>query len=216
MLNFARPSRKESGDTLIEVLFAIAVFSLVLVSALVLMNQGISASQRALEITLVRQQMDGQSEALRYLHGSYVEAYTPGSATTYPEGTPAEEYRKVIDFVRTAGRTSASDFGGDTCTVPADPSKDFVLNPVSATLVTRAMKTNLFLQPTTFAQLTYSPTVSTELDHSYGMWIEGVRSSSPGESAGYIDFHIRACWSAPGSSKPMNLGTIVRLYEPRG
>ena len=46
-----------------------------------------------------------------------------------------------------------------------------------------------------------------------GMWIEAIRST-PSAGTAYTDFHIRACWYAPGTNQPMNLGTIVRLYEP--
>ena len=49
--------------------------------------------------------------------------------------------------------------------------------------------------------------------------IEAIRSKTIRENnqanAGYIDFHIRACWDSPGQSVPVTIGTIVRLYEPR-
>lgn len=204
-------ARKDSGDTLIEVLFAMMIFALVLVSALTLMNQGIAASQRALGITTVRQQMDGQAEALRFLHASYVDAYQSGT-TTYPVGSPAAEYYKIIQRAQAGGRTSGSPFGGTgPCQIPNDASKDFIINPVLATIQTNA---NVFEPAPGYAQVTY--TSGNVLNKSQGMWIEAVRVGNAGASAGYIDFHIRACWDVSGSNVPMNLGTIVRLYEPRG
>ena len=214
MLNFSKLKRREQGDTLIEVLFAITVFSAIVVISLSLMNQGVAASQRSMEITTVRQQIDGQAETLRFLHESYVDAYQPG-ITTYTPGTPAAEYRKIIDFAKTSGRTSASAFGGGTtCTVPSDASRDFILNPVAATLVTTSLNPSVFEKATTFSQLTYG--TGSILNRSQGMWIEAIRSTENGTAAGFIDFHIRACWDTVGSDVPMNLGTIVRLYEPRG
>ncbi|MBJ58357.1 hypothetical protein CMN24_01415, partial [Candidatus Saccharibacteria bacterium] len=59
--------RLERGDTLIEVLFAVTVFSFVVVSSLAIMNQGTAAAQRSLEISLVRQQVDAQADSLRFL-----------------------------------------------------------------------------------------------------------------------------------------------------
>ena len=214
MLNFSKKPGTERGDTLIEVLFAVTVFSFIVVAALNLMNQGVAASQRSLEITTVRQQMDGQAEVLRFLHESYVDAYQPGAV--YAEGTPAGEYKKIIDFAKAGARTSASPFngGGTTCTIPADASKDFILNPVSATLVTTTINPTVFEKAPIFAQLTYKS--DNTLDRSQGMWVEAVRSAENGTTAGFIDFHIRSCWSVPGTDAPMNLGTIVRLYEPRG
>ena len=214
MLNFNKKVRNERGDTLIEVLFAVTVFSFIVVAALNLMNQGVAASQRSMEITTVRQQMDGQAEVLRFLHESYVDAYQPGNV--YTPGTPAAEYQKIIAFAKAGARTSASPFnsGGDTCTIPSDASKDFILNPVSATLVTTTINPAVFEQAPVFSQLTYKN--GNELDRSQGIWVEAVRSTENGSSAGYIDFHIRACWNVTGTNVPMNLGTIVRLYEPRG
>ena len=48
-----------------------------------------------------------------------------------------------------------------------------------------------------------------------GIWIEAIKSSSSTQN-NYYDFHIRACWKATGSNVNTTLGTIVRLYDPRG
>ncbi len=216
MLRLSVSARKDSGDTLIEVLFAMMIFSLILVSSLTLMNQGIAASQRALSITSVRQQMDGQAETLRFLQESYVDAYESGTSS-YPAGTPAAEYYKIIQRASSGSgyRASASEFGGTgMCQIPDNPSKDFILNPVLASVETTSTKPGVFQVAPTFAQVTY--TSGDVLDKSQGIWIEAVRSGLTTPSSGFIDFHIRACWDVPGSNIPMNLGTIVRLYEPRG
>jgi len=215
MLVFNTARRQDRGDTLIEVLFAITIFSLIVVTSMSLMNQGVAASQRSLETTLVRQQIDGQAEALRFLHESYVQAYQSGQTFNLTDAivTPAEEYYQIIQFVDRGGNTKASKFGGNTaCVVPFSASKDFIINAVSAKLVNTTIKPAVFQKATTYAQLTYT---GNTLDTSKGMWIEGVRSPVSGTSAGYIDFHIRACWNVLGSDVPMNIGTIVRLYEPR-
>jgi len=88
----------------------------------------------------------------------------------------------------------------------------FVFDTSKATMVSDS---TIFKKPDTFSQLVYNG--SRVLTSSDGLWIEGVRTNpSSGANAGYIDFHIRACWDTHGMSVPMNLGTIVRLYEPRG
>jgi len=217
MLARFNTQRNQRGDTLIEVLFAVTVFSFIVVSSLSLMNQGVAASQRSLEITTVRQQIDGQAETLRFLHDSYVDAYQSGITfnTTDAISSPAEEYYKIIQFAQAGGRTAASSFGGENaCVVPSDLGKDFILNPISAKLVTSATNPNVFQKADTYAQLTYA--TGNVLNRSQGMWIESISSPANGSASGYTDFHIRACWDALGSSTPMNLGTIVRLYEPRG
>jgi type II secretory pathway pseudopilin PulG len=221
MLKLKTNRNRSAGDTLIEVLFAVTVFSLIVVTSLSLMNQGVSAAQRSLEITTVRQQMDGQVETLRFLHEAYVQAYQAGQTYNLDDATtasPAKEYYKIIKYTTGLGsipskRASASSFGGTTaCQVPNNRSTDFILNPVSATLVTDP---NIFKPAETFSQLSYGTgSNSGILTGSNGMWIEAVRSGGAGASSGFIDFHVRACWDAPGLNSPMNLGTIVRLYEP--
>ena len=219
MLKTTQLPKRERGDTLIEVLFAITVFALIVVSSLALMNQGIAASQRSIEITAVRQAMDGQAETLRFLHESYVEAYQTGITfdTTDAVNSPAEEYYKILQSAKKpTSRTVASPFNsGSTCTTPADPSNDFILNPITATYVSALANPNKFENANVYSQLTYS--TGEVLNKSQGIWIEAISSPTvAGTSSGYIDFHIRSCWSVPGSNEPMRLGTIVRLYEPRG
>jgi type II secretory pathway pseudopilin PulG len=216
MLTSYKKMYQQRGDTLIEVLFALTVFSFIVVTALSLMNQGVAAAQRSLEITTVRQQMDGQAETLRFLHEAYIQSYQPGQTFNLTDTitTPAEEYYKIIRFANTANRISASPFGGtNACVIPADATKDFVVNPVTAQLVSTAVKPDLFKKATASAEITYGS--GNQIGNSLGLWVEAIRSPVDGATAGYIDFHIRACWDVPGSNLPMNLGTIVRLYEPR-
>jgi type II secretory pathway pseudopilin PulG len=209
MLTRRRLSR---GDTLIEVLFAVSVFSLVAVGGLAVMNQGAATSQRALEISLVRGQMDAQAETLRFLNSSYVAAYRVGA--TYPTTTPAGQWALLSDNVKTRPITNLTNLGGSTC--PSTyASGSFVLNTQLATFVQ-----GVIVPAVTFSQLNYvsvsgQPVVSS----AEGLWIEAIRSNDSIDVAqstiGYIDFHILACWDSPGQDVPVTLGTIVRLYEPR-
>lgn len=211
----------QRGDTLIEVLFAITVFSLVTVATLSLMNQGVSTSRRSLESMLVREQIDGQAESLRFLHESYVADYQSGA--TYnpdPATTPGEEYSKIISRVEATNRKTATQFNGLNSCPATVPAGGFFVNPRTARLVTNGAN----MLPTTagYAQLEFPASGNSPVT-SRGIWIEGIRtdeenpaSASLTKNAGYIDFHIRACWSAPGLDRPLSMGTIVRLYEPRG
>jgi type II secretory pathway pseudopilin PulG len=207
--------RSQTGDTLIEVLFAVTVFSFVVVGALTIMNQGTAASQRALEITLVRQQIDGQAETLRFMHNAYVENYQSGVTfnTADTVTSPAEEWYRML----TSGLTqqSASAFGSTSATCPTPPAESFIVDTRNARFVDGSP---VFLRPSvTFAQLSYD--TANVFKESQGLWIEAIRSpSKTGNqgSAGFIDFHIRACWETQGVSAPLTTGTIVRLYEPRG
>ena len=67
--------RKKSqlrGDTLVEIMFAVGIFGLVAIGAIGIMNKGLYDAQKALEITMARQEIDAQAEALRFLHEAYL------------------------------------------------------------------------------------------------------------------------------------------------
>lgn len=178
------------------------------------MNQGTAAAQRALEITLVRQQMDGQAQAIRYIHKAYVAAYQKDGVA--PAGIAAE-WVKMTNKTTGKGATGASDFGatsGTACPATIPGEKPFLVNAHTATLWTGVPAMNApsggSLPP--YAQVIYNNDSS--INSAYGIWVEAVPSTNP-DGPGFVDFHIRACWDSAGSSNPMTLGTIVRLYEPR-
>jgi type II secretory pathway pseudopilin PulG len=215
VLSFGNVSR---ADTLVEVLFAVTVFSLVAVGALTLMNQGTSISQRSLETTLVRQEIDAQAETLRFLHDSYVAAYREGqsSEVSGTPDTPFEQWQAMLESIIETDAASASDFGASVAACPDPPSSSFVLDSRSAAFV--APSEDILGEADTYAKLEYDD--GGVLDSSKGLWIEAIRSdtntSDPYQSnIGFIDFHIRACWFGPGQGVPLTIGTIVRLYEPR-
>jgi len=205
-----------SGDTLIEVLFAVAIFSLVAVGGLSIMNQGLSTAQRSLEITLVRQEINSQAETLRFLNASYNAAYRPGTTIAdYPSTTPARQWAIMLSVTN----TKVSDFGltpAGTCPGLTDHPGSFILNTHSAKFV--SLSTSNFEKAKTFAKVNYD--IAGNVSLVDGVWVEAIRSVIPlgynQDNADYIDFHIRACWDSPGQSVPVTLGTIVRLYEPRG
>ena len=59
------------GDTLVEVLFAIAVFALVSVLALNIMSSGLKTAESAMEVAQTRSEIDAQAESLRYIHNAF-------------------------------------------------------------------------------------------------------------------------------------------------
>ncbi len=63
---------KRKGDTLIEVALAIGVFSLVAITVVSVVSASLTNAQAALEVTLTREELDAQAEALRFIHESYI------------------------------------------------------------------------------------------------------------------------------------------------
>lgn len=196
--------RISQGDTLVEVLFAITIFSLLAVSAMALMNRGVAVSQQSVELTSVRQHIDGQAEILRLLHGAYVGVYQPGA--TIPAATLAGRYDKILEDHTV---TAASPFNEmKSCTPPA--SGKFIVNTVTGAIETSASR---IVPSVTSSQIVLNS--SGGFYRAEGMWIEAVRTAAASVGGiGFTDFHIRACWYVSGSSAPMTTGTIVRLYDP--
>ncbi|MEP6710673.1 MAG: hypothetical protein ABJA64_03055 [Candidatus Saccharibacteria bacterium] len=197
--------QKQAGDTIIEVLFAITVFSLLAVGAIAIMNQGTITAQRALEVTLVRQQVDAQVEAIRYLQQQYSDDLASGSTSSSDS-----QWSEMLKPEHVESESSAFGVTDDGKCQPI-PDKAFVLNARTATVSTVQPKVSGGdADSTPFAQVRYTdtPTANT-VQSAYGIWVEAVKSVP---SQKYVDFHIRACWYGPGSGSPLTLGTIVRLY----
>ncbi|UTX51281.1 hypothetical protein KI440_03750 [Candidatus Saccharibacteria bacterium TM7i] len=189
-----------------EVLFAITIFSMVAVAAISLMNKGIATAQRSLEITTVRQEIDGQAETLRFLHDAYINTYQAG--VTPPATTPAGRYATIMS---TNTKSSASAFIGLSSCPDRWQAQDFVVVPKTGEVRSSIVQANIS------PQLVYQSTSGAAVfNRAEGIWVEAVRSTpSTSGGVGFIDFHIRACWDTVGQSVPMTLGTIVRLYDPR-
>lgn len=203
------------GDTIIEVLFAFAVFALVAVGAFSIMNRGTATTQRSLEITQVRQEMDAQAATLRFLHDAYITAYQPGE--TYQADTPAGQWQRMSTAVHAAGLTAAQTFGNvNTCSSSA-PGGAFILNTKTATYVSGSSMS--YRHAPAVSGVQYQSDTSDVLTSTDGIWIEAIPSAASADinqaDVGFIDFHIRACWDSVGQTVPVTLGTIVRLYEPR-
>lgn len=76
-------SAEKRGDTLIEVMFAIAIFAAVAIISIAMMNLGVANAERSLELSTARNELNAQAEAIRFIHSSYT------SELTLPECTPA-------------------------------------------------------------------------------------------------------------------------------
>lgn len=201
--------RSERGDTIIEVLFAVTVFSLIAIGGLSLMNQGTAMAQRALEIGLVRQQVDAQADALRYLNKAYIADYGK-------RGEASQRWNQIVTD-RAVDQAQRFDEVSDTtaCHLPTPADHPFTLD------ITK-LDSNPVLVPTTDVATYAKVRHDAGTTKAEGIWIQAVRSvtkigGGDGRARpGFYDFHIRACWFTPGQAAPVTIGTIVRLYEPRG
>ncbi|MBR3176640.1 prepilin-type N-terminal cleavage/methylation domain-containing protein [Candidatus Saccharibacteria bacterium] len=72
MRQIEKQTSRRRGDTLIEVMLSISIFAMVSLLTINMMNDGINTAQRTLETEMARNEIDGQAEALRYIHNNYV------------------------------------------------------------------------------------------------------------------------------------------------
>lgn len=195
--------KRQQGDTIIEVLFATTIFSMIAVGALSIMNQGTALAQRSLEITLAREQIDAQADALRLLNQAYITDFGRN-------GTATEKWNSIVTANAVTQAVPFESIVSDNkCTLPIPAQKPFALNVQKLDSVNPVVP--LSADAGTYAQVRYD----LPLPVSEGLWVQAVRSPIIAGEAGYYDFHIRACWQSPGDIRPVTLGTIVRLYEPR-
>lgn len=75
---------KKKGDTLIEVALAIGIFSLVAITVVAVVSASTTGAQSSLELTLTREEMDAQAEALRFIHDSYISGSQSKDGDTNP------------------------------------------------------------------------------------------------------------------------------------
>lgn len=189
-----------AGDTLIEVLFAITVFSVIAVGALTIMNRGTAMAQTSLETTLVRQQIDNQAESLRYLNSAYVTAV--GNKADTSVGAPSQ-------WMSIPTNTEAPVFKSDVCVAPTT-GNPFFIDTSSATV--RKIPSTVNAEPYSYQDpVTYAQILGTDEEaHPQGLWITAAHPSG----ANYTDFYINACWWVANSDVPSTIGTVVRLYVP--
>lgn len=176
------------GDTIIEVMVAVTIFSLVAVGSMVLMNNGISMSQRSLEVTLVRQQIDAQVEMLRYVHIQ---------AKEDPKGS----YRATWDSLLTQGLTDEPFqlINQDQCPSRINNGVALVAKPSGGVGII-----NLYnASPATYAK------IADKDNEAQGLSIQLTKV----DGGKAYDAYVQACWYSPGLDRPMTIGTIVRLYD---
>lgn len=181
------------GDTVVELVLAFAIFSLAAVTTIMILNQGVAVSQRSLEKSLVRQQIDGQAELIRYLRDTASVRWTDVKSlvTADPLGLNSTACPEV-DQISTSGAN------GFVIVPDATDAEGYVIVKASSTSYQAAQA---------YAKIDF------ETKKSDGMWVQVAKAEDGGTGVAAYDIYIHACWDAPGQSVPMTVGTIVRLYD---
>ncbi|MBC7764738.1 hypothetical protein H7Y29_03395 [Microbacteriaceae bacterium] len=180
------------GDTIIELVLAFAIFSMCAVTTIMILNKGVAVSQRSLEKSLVRQQIDSQSEIIRYLHD-----------TDNPKWDELKTMVTVNPLPLAGSCPSIGSLGGGAhgfFVTPDDADTDgFVIK--------KAVSPQYSL-PTIHAKIDY------DAQKSAGIWVQVTKAENKGGNPllDAYDFYIHGCWDSVGLNVPMTVGTIVRVY----
>ena len=103
--------RRRKGDTLIEVALAIGIFSLVAISIVAVVAASTSSAQNSLEVTITREEIDAQAEALRFIHDSYIAG---GQSNVVDNDRYLRLWRAITKNAK--NRADSLDFNPTTCT----------------------------------------------------------------------------------------------------
>lgn len=188
------------GDTIIEVMLAITIFSMVVVGALLLMNQSMAIAQRSVEITQVRAQIDAQAEMIRHVHQRYI---ANPSANASSSSLWGDIKKQAVANVQYAGDRAVTN--GSKCPTQRSDIEGFFLLREGAQQGTFNRVTQ-YEPPSTYAKL--------DGQIARGLWAQIVKVRG-GDAQNAYDVYIQACWDSVGSDAPVTIGTIVRLYDPR-
>ncbi|MGI6612278.1 MAG: hypothetical protein ACOX0Z_01720 [Candidatus Nanosyncoccaceae bacterium] len=229
------------GDTIVETMFAFAVFGLVAIINIQIMQRGTRLNQTALEINLVREQITAQAEALRLINSAYIAEYVKNQGAISPDSEVNTLWKNITgrevvpgdikplsQYIKKSGNYDVCD--------NAPVGHAFILDyryrhglPQIKTGSSVLQKAELF------SRVRYSLSGITEpgagidaniiekganytFQSADGIWIEVVGSGSDpvdGDKYKYFDFLIRACWDSPASRTPTTLETMVRLHVPK-
>lgn len=253
---------KKRGDTLIEVTFAIAVFCLVSAITMMVMNSDLAAMQATMELTMARNEIDAQAEAIRFIHNNYnAERELIESKRVYEKlwlkitrdestviGTSSGT--GLVNSPNNLSRFYSTDcakyynFASSTTTDGIHNIKldhAFIVNTrkinpndVNNTIMSAKKNQNKFTETTLYPRVIFESSTSSagntddamyetnmnlynKVARAEGLWVIGVKQENknePGKAPQYFDFHIRACWYAPGRSTASTIATIIRLYNP--
>lgn len=197
--------RSTRGDTIIEVMFAFVIFSLVVVGTVMLMNRGVAMAQRSLEVTQVRSQVDAQVDMARYMQRYNTAAWqdlitnhTLGSAPSFEAFSGLATCPQASDLSQAFffTRKFDSSLGADTIGYMMADGSNF-----------EAIATNPM-----YSHVDFAP-VPPDVPKAYGVWAQITRSEAVGSGGTAYDLHVRACWDSVGMTKPMTIGTVTRLYN---
>jgi len=216
------------GDTIIEVSLAFAIFSLVAIITVSMMNLGLSASERSLELVTARNELNAQAEALRFIHSSYISESTLPTCDDphLAAGESCQQYKDTWESI-TGNAISFSDMTIDypleSCSAVYERNNE-LLNNNNAFIINTRMITSeisgdnatiwssgnpgIFVEPTLGARIIYT---SNNINESSDQ-ISDLDSTNP--LNGYLTVKkAEGIWIIPVKGQPNGGGSEPQYYD---
>lgn len=134
-------TKTKRGDTIIEVMLAFAIFSLIAVISITMMNMGLATGERSLELVTARNELNAQAEALRFIHSSYIAEDTLPKCDEVDRGTQCQQYAVLWDDIVSGAMTTdtvskvfTNDYPLSSCNIPYE-SESALLSANSAFVI---------------------------------------------------------------------------------
>ncbi len=186
-------STSQKGDTIIEVLIAMAILSIVVTTCYSIMNRTYAYALVSFERTTTQAMLSGQAAMLRDAQTRFIDAKGASPAS--------DDWNDIVGtdgFVKAVGSPASA--ATDTGCVPPESGVDaFYFDPSADTTEPKDYTDMMYVRQAT------SPT------YGDGMWIEGYKVTSG--SGSYYEFYIKSCWDSPYGEVQQAMRTTVRLYE---
>lgn len=212
------------GDTLVEVMLAVGIFSLVAISIVAVMSGSTSSAQTSLEATLAREEIDTQAEALRFIHSSYI-ADSKNSETE----SPYEPIWEAIKSRAIKPGSLDSNYPPTECKAIYEDGylenqNAFVINyrnlkDRGAYVPSSAGSTGLFGVASTYPRIVYESDTKLINDNGpninsvEGIYVTAVKGNDS-DDPDFYDFYIRTCWYGSGERTASTISTVIRLINP--
>ncbi|MCL2002138.1 hypothetical protein FWG76_01900 [Candidatus Saccharibacteria bacterium] len=227
------------GETIVEVMFAVAIFGAVAMVAIQMMNRGSVVAQAAVEAQQARNEMDAQASAIKFIHDGFLaEREHHNSANTDP---PSRQFEELWNLITSSARTAAPPYhDNDTCTdvmsndEPFYGNQAFIINTRAlrprgapgydaSNIVRRPSDTSFIVAPIyprlvfTGDDVTLTETaIFDDVSSVEGLQVFAIESNKRiNGQPEYYDFHIRACWRPAGQLRDSKLSTITRALNPK-
>jgi Tfp pilus assembly protein PilV len=204
----------KKGDTLIEVTLAVGIFSMIAIAVVAVMSNGTSNAQTSLESTLAREEVDSQTEALRFIQSSAIiendsngkynqlwQAITDHAITidkaSSEEGPGSEELEKYQTILQYAPQQCSDLYNNDQNNPETIFYQNaFIINPralgnfskdgdIEGTVLLSARKDNdRFREASTYPRLVYGGDSSLTSNQSGLNLVEGIYVIAVADSTG--------------------------------